>query len=317
MTWLFVTAWAGDAEHDAAFRAAREAEATGHYEEAIAACTRALAEAPSGARAPSCTRRNAFLSRRRDTDGGFAGWTALEEVRRGFRTLEPEVARARVAQIAESPVTSDVLRAEVAVWLAREALGRGEPERALGFTESVRELPLSDDPPVAAQVGELHAVALAELGRDAEAAVAEARVRVQVDPSAARLTPVETIWRDRRQTRLAVGSGVALVGFAALSLVPAWRSVRAARLAPHGLVPLALAAGVLGGLVWLREPSVGSVVLWMFLAFSGLHLLSAAALRSVRTRPGVASVRLGAALATFAAGYLVLWYTGTLMWVGG
>lgn len=51
MTWLVAVAWAGNAEHDAAFQVSRDAEQAGHYEEAVRSCALAITLAPTGPRA--------------------------------------------------------------------------------------------------------------------------------------------------------------------------------------------------------------------------------------------------------------------------
>jgi hypothetical protein len=309
---------AGD-DPDTLFSRARQAEEAGQYELALSSCAELLAARPDHGKAPVCQRRMDALARRRDTDGSFAGWASLQEVRAAFRTLEPAERQARVQQVWSSPASSPTTRAEAAAWLARAALDSGSPSEALRYTEdwlSLREQ-LPQEGPLTTQLGQLRAMAQAELGQAAQAAELQDLVAVPVEPTAARPTPVEQILTRRREQALAALSSAALALFAAGALLPAGRSLWRARLVPLGLVPIAVATAGAFVLGELWEPGAGQAAPWMGLGYAVVHLLSVGALRAAEGRWLLSAlVRLGAALATVSVAYLALWGTGTLMWVG-
>jgi hypothetical protein len=315
--WLAL-AWAGDGA-DSLFLRARQAEDADQYELALQLCEQLMGESPELARAQVCGRRVAFLTRRRDTDGSFSGWSALQQVRRTFLTTEPAQRERQVQQVWSSPTSSPATRAEAAIWLARAALERGAPEQTLSYTEDwliLREV-LPEEEALVTQIGQVRAMALAELGLAEEAAALQAQVAVPVEPTAARPTPVEEILKRKRDQTASTLSMGALGLFVAGTSLPALRALRAGRLLPWGLLPIGLATGGTFVLAELWERGAGQAAPWMGLGFALVHLLSVGALRSADGRwLPAALVRLGAALATVAVTWLALWATDTLMWVG-
>ena len=301
--------------HQERFEAARAAETDGRFDDAVADCRQAVAAAPTGPRTPNCQRRIAFLEARRDLDGTFRTWSALESVRRRWRTDDQGVLAAEVDALRPSALA---VRAEVAIWIARDALSRrDDPAAALAATDLV----YADSAAFVAenalwrQVVELRAVSLARLGQVDAAREVEAAVKFEA-PGAERPTAVDQVVLARRREVLAWFSWASVLLFGSAGLPLAVRGLRL-RPVPRGLVPVGV-AGIGTWLVatgWDSSAAVG--VPRMIAGLAGVHIVSLGALLALRERPRVQwAMRLAAALASVAVGYLALWSTGTLPWVG-
>ncbi|MEZ4241737.1 MAG: hypothetical protein R3F59_37435 [Myxococcota bacterium] len=315
MLALWAAAWASDV--DAVFAEARRAEADQRYAEAVALCHEVVDAAPDGGRAPTCARRIAFLERRRDADGAFAGWTTLERVRATWRgAAERAALLAQVAAVADDPGVAAVVRAEAAGWLAQQALDAGDAARAVAVTDGiVARGGLGDDPAVERQVRTVRALALATLGRDAEAVATEAPIRVPVDDAAHRPTPVEQLVAERRRRWAAWAAGAVLAGFGVAAAAAVARAPRVRTPWPAGLAVVLLGVGGAGALAAGWDAAAGAPVPWLAAGLGGVHVVALLALIRLEGRAR-AAMRVGAALATLAAGWLALWWTGSTAWVG-
>lgn len=295
--------------HQALYLQARTAESEHRWAEAVAACTGAIEANPTGPRTPTCRERLAWLQARRDPDGSFRGLTALQGVRRDYRTLAPDEAVRRVVPVAEDPGVAELVRTDARVWLARDALERrNDPEAALAWTAPV--LAEHTGPLRASAVG-LHARALATLGRGAEALEVEAEIRV--DPvNKTRRTPAETILFEQRTALAARVSAGVIALFALVSAPLAWRHGRGQH--PVAWIPLLVLAGGAGLIAEQWAEGAGAATPWMALGFVGVNLLAGPALRPLTgwRRVGVAGL---AACATAATTVLALVLTDTLDWV--
>lgn len=119
------------------------AEQSGAYADALAAYRRCVAEGPDLDRRYCAARVGVLEPQAAD---GFAGWAALEAVRRSYRELGPEAARARVeAALAADP--DGPAAAAMRAWIANEQLRVEDFDRARAT--------LAGDPAAAARVGAL------------------------------------------------------------------------------------------------------------------------------------------------------------------
>lgn len=288
--------WASPSELEETFARVREGELQGRWEEVSAACGELVATWPDTTRAETCERRLAWLDRRRDADGGLAGFLVLEGAR---RAPEPDVAS--VEQVRAASATSSVLAAEAGAWLAERALREGEPERALALADPRDTVP-DEERALALHLEQLRAEALARSGREAEA-------RAE-DPEIA-----SAVLRDRRRRQAAVASGVVAAAFALTSapFLPAWREIAH----PRGVWPIALgfAGAAAIGVAW--EGGSADAAPWALAGALGVHALALPALHRLRDAPWRRrTVRALAALATLGLAYLAGWWTETLGWVG-
>ncbi|MCB9686145.1 MAG: hypothetical protein H6735_13980 [Alphaproteobacteria bacterium] len=296
-TVLALTALAEPSDPDEAYARVREAELQGRWEEVATACDELRTRWPDAARAEPCQERLDWLSRRRDTDGGLAGWGALEAVRR--TPGDGDVDRVEAVRAAHG--TSPVTRAEASAWLAYRALEDGDAERALDLVDGADPLP-DEEIALRLRLEQVRAEALAVLGRDEEALATAPEIAAAV-----RL--------ERRRWRWAMASGVVAGLFLAVTApyVGAWRDLAQ----PRGLWPLVLGfvgAAVIGA-AW--EAGSADAVPWALAGAVAVHALALPALHRLRSAPWrQRTVRALAALATVALAYLAGWWTGTLGWVG-
>ncbi|MEQ1570455.1 MAG: hypothetical protein ABMA64_32780 [Myxococcota bacterium] len=298
-----VAALAAEPEADALLAASRAAEADGRWDDAVAACREVVQRWPHGPRADPCARRSAALERRRDPDGTFRSWAALEGVRR----TRPGDARAQVEGLWADRAAAEVVRAEAAVWLAREELER-DASLALVHAEPWLRDPVPDEPALTRELRQLAAEALARVGRFDDAHAVEDEVKVPAAPEAARLTAVDRVAQERSRRSGAWAAGGAVVVFAGV----AGPAVKPRRFVPVGLVPLGIAVAGAAALIAPWEPRLVPVVVGIGAANAAVYAVSALAL-SAAERPGWrAAIRLAAVGATFGVGYLGLWATGNL-----
>jgi hypothetical protein len=317
LAWAAPPATPADAHLDL-FREARDAETELRFDDAVQACAEALEVLPDGPRAPTCERRLSFLEARRDADGSFASWTLLQDVRGRARTEDRSLLRDELRRVYGREAVSEVVRAELEVWLARDALDRlDDPTQALPYTRSMyAEVDRLDEPRLRQQAVQLHATTLARLGRVDEAHAVEQDIRI---PSTApRPTPVQQVVRNRWQAAAAVGCALVVGVFVLVGLPLSWRGWSARpRPLPTGVIAIGVGTGGAGLLAAGWATGAGSAVPWMLAAFLAIHLVSAGALHAWRRwPPGRAGLRVLAAAATLATGYLALYGTGTLSWVG-
>ena len=269
------------------------------------ACRSAVERLPSGPGAPACRRRLAYLEARRDADGSLTTWTRFVSARRGFHQ-DPESVRDRI----EALPREGVVGAELALWLARDALGQGQPARALSFTEPWAQRPL---PSILRQdlLG-AHALALAGVGRDDEALAVQRQVQVVAD--GVRLTPVEEALLHRRRQHLAMGAWAVVLGFIGVS-VP---SLARRRSLPGLPVGLGLLAGIAIATWLLAEGWAEGAGLAIPYWLGGVGLVHLVASWSLPQASGVMlhALRGAAALASLGVFYLALHATQSLAWVG-
>ncbi|MFT5686740.1 MAG: hypothetical protein ACI8RZ_007697 [Myxococcota bacterium] len=285
---------------------AREAQLAGDLAGELSACTKIL-DAPARDRAWSrCQRRVPWLTARQDTDGSFAGMTSISEVRRSYTSQPRTEAIAEIDAVFASPQAATAVRLEAGLWLARELLdGQDRAEDALRYTT-----PLYTDHPDDRALTDLHARALATVGRTDEArAVEEAAAPIR---SALPAEGLPFLLRQQRRDRLRDLSLTVLAIFLLPAAPLALQGRRRIRLI--GLIPLlGLTAGfaLIGG---LRDPTSLSAFGAVGLSLGLIHLLSSGASAAApRTRPILGIL---AGLASFAAGYLCLYQTNQLGSIG-
>ncbi|MFM2162847.1 MAG: hypothetical protein RLZZ383_2359 [Pseudomonadota bacterium] len=223
-----VDAEAWRTHQDAAARAA-EAERRAEPEAALVACAEAIDLLPQGPRSMWCSERIAFLEARRDPDGGFRGWTALERTRRSFADRATQ--RAEILSLVAGEGVGERARREAFLWLADDALLRlADPDEAARWSGPLASTPdLPEEERRRYRV--LHARVLAARGQWEEAAAVEADVLVA--PGGRRLSPVETAARDAWRALATRGAAAWTFGFAVVSVLRGFRG-RPAALGPGG-----------------------------------------------------------------------------------
>lgn len=299
MVWL---AWVMTGAADPA----REAEQAGDLAGELYACE-AIVAAPERDRAWSrCQRRIPWLLARQDSDGTFTAMATLSRVRRDYTTQPRAEALAEIDDAYSAPGTAAAVRLEAGLWLARELLdGQALPEEALRYTTE-----LYADHPGDRALTDLHARALASVGRTGEAlAVEEAAAPIR---SALPVEGLPLLLRQQRRAQLQRASLAVVAGFLLLTAPLAFQGRRRIRLV--GLLPLlgiTAAFALIGG---LRDASSLPAFAGVGLSLSLIHLLSSGATAAV-TR-GRAAIGLLAGLASIAAGYLTLYQTSQLGSIG-
>jgi hypothetical protein len=285
---------------------ATEAQRAGDLAGELAACTEVLAGTARDRAWSRCQGRLPWLQARQDADGGFSSATTLSRVRADYTRQPREEAISEIEALFESPRTADVVRLESGLWLARELLDvQGRPADALGFTT-----PLYAEHPEDRALTDLHARALASVGRTDEAlAVEAAAVPIR---SASPVEGLPLLLRQQRRRRLGLISLGAVVAFLLPAAPLALKGRRGIRF--RGLAPLlGLTAGfaLLGG---LREPASLPAFGGIGLSLGLIHLLASGATAAAPrlTRP----LGLLAGLASLAAGYLALYQTSQLGSIG-
>jgi hypothetical protein len=284
--------------HQAFVAEAMLAEREARPAAAIAACAEAIAALPQGPGAARCARRVGWLEARRDPDGTWSAWIALEAAR---RTPDREAARALVAALRAREQISDAVAAEAALWAADDALRRGAGAEAVGVLSGWYERRSGLEENAAEAVAQTYARALAMVGRVDEARVAEAEVRVAT--AAPRPTPVDAVVAAQRRADGEVAARAGLVGFAAAALArAAW--LRGPAGPPWGALPIVAVAAAVWGLAEAWEHGAGRPVPGMTAALLAVHLLAWAG----RAGHGAAGWALaaGAAIASGAVGWLWL-----------
>ncbi|HHO50635.1 MAG TPA: hypothetical protein ENK18_07110 [Deltaproteobacteria bacterium] len=314
-------ALADPATHHAWFDKSRRAEAQGRFEEAVQACRASIAAWPSGPRGAACERLTQRLERRRDADGGFAGLIRLHDVRFRHRDADPSTLRDEIRALYSLGSLSPVLRAELEIWLASDALQRLQrPSDALPYTTAAYDRldQLDQEEPLRRRVVELHALALARLGQLEQAREVEDAIRLPT--LAPRPTPVQRVAIEAQRLRLAtIAAGVLATGLV-LATPLAVATVRARpRAIPLGVLALSVPIGGAGLLSEGWSHGAGAAIPWLWLGATGIHLLSALALIRLASAPPLlrSVARLVALSATLAVGYLALYLTESLAWVGG
>lgn len=271
-----------------------------------ARCTTMVAEAPPSRDRSRCVQRLAWLSARQDPDGGFRGAEALDALRSDYRSLSPEQARARAADIAAEATFGERVRQEARLWLAREALRRDAPAEARDHSSALWAA-VSDgaaDEAFRREIADVHTRILVAAGEPEAAAAVEAEAALLRSARPREGAPEQL--RKQRVSRLRQASWAILAGFGLVCgplAAAGWRQARP-RPRPRGLVPLAAAIGLAAGLGWLNAPEEVAVFGWLGLGAVGIHLLALGAQLRARTRPGRVVISALAALATLAVGFL-------------
>ncbi|MCB9665740.1 MAG: hypothetical protein H6732_16650 [Alphaproteobacteria bacterium] len=314
--WLAAAGATGDDPLEAHLEAAERslrAESTGTASVVWEGCTQAIAALPEGPRAPRCRERLAFLDLRRDADGSWRSWDALEATRRAYRHLDPETARRRVVDLLAAEGVGPMVAAEATLWLALDSLDRRrDATEALRLTDAAWPDRHALDAHVRQRLVLTRAQALATLGRHAEALEVEAEVRVA--DGGTRRGPAEEVARRQLEARLTTASWVTLGAFLVVTTPLAIRRRRAWPM-PAGLVPLVGGTGAAWLLAEGWSEGAGAALPRMGLGFVAIHLLTLAG----RTAPAAAAwralVSLGSALATVAVAWLALESTQGIGWV--
>jgi len=249
-------------------------------------------------------------------------------------------ARALVEQvIATAP--DDALRWDALLWRCSDLEVHEElPERSVARCGPLWDRVLADDIPgddlrtrrrLETRTADILSRALARVGRTDEARAIEValqqrdRARTGTPASVAAPGPKDTPLDRARQatiarwrSRLGVASWAMLAVFALVALPRAVRGARGgnALQAPKPMVGAALVAGfalTAGAIGRGWEPGAGRFGWTMAAGFAAVHVVAAL---SLRLEGGRGLLRLLAALATVACGYLAMQASGTLAWVG-
>lgn len=268
LLWLTGMAWAGDVDR---LRDIRAAQRDGAPATEVALCRAAVHEEPASRSARVCRGRLEVLEPRADTDNGFAGLARLERVQRTTGSAD-DTTIAEVVSLVSAPTTSDALRHDAQIWLARVHLvERDDPEAALVYSTPLWEAwqahALLDDQ--AAVAADVHARALARSGDVTAAQAVEAARRPERSVRPQEGVPAELRRRDSGRllwvSRVAVGAFA--VGFTPLAAM-AWRRRGLGR--PMGVLPLSMAAlgSLLYAALWNEHTLalMGSLWAWVVLA---------------------------------------------------
>lgn len=250
---------------------ARAAQRAGDADGEVAACR----EIPDDL---SCRERLTFLDARRDADGSLRTWTALERLRRTPSADRP----AQVEALAAQEGLPDALRAELGLWLAREAMQAGDPATAI---DRLTPLPAS---------------------RERDALLAEARAR---RGEASVGVVADRVRGDAWRSQLRTASAVVLGAWAMVAVPLARPGVR-----PWGLVPLVLGGLGCAAVAGWADPAAGVAALWLIPGQALIFVVAAMAqpklAGSPRARVGFG---VGTALSMMAAAVLTLHAAG-LRW---
>ncbi|MDG1481438.1 MAG: hypothetical protein P8R54_17720 [Myxococcota bacterium] len=285
---------------------ARTAAQAGDFAGELSACTAILAGASRDRAWSRCQRRVLWLQARQDTDGSFTAMTTLSRIRHDYTRQPRSDAIAEIHAAFHAPQTAAAVRLEAGLWLARELLdNQSRPDRALSYTT-----PLYDVYPEDRSLTDLHARALASVGRTAEAlSIEEAAEPIR---SANPVEGLPLLLRQQRRDRL---QGVSLAVVAVFCLIAAPLALRGRRqIRLVGLVPLlGLTAGfaLIGG---LRDATVLPTFLGVAFSMGIIHLLSSGA--TAAAPRGRSMIGILAGLASLAAGYLTLYQTNQLGSIG-
>ena len=304
-------AWALDA--GALFDQARRAEVEQRYEVALGTYERIVAEDRWGPRGPAAQLRLSWLDARRDGDGGFDDLRELQRVRRELGRQRAAEGRQALSALRERGLAG-ALRVDVALWLGREALGRGDAAGALAEVEAVADV---QEPALALQVVDLRTKALSALGRYDEARALEQAHRVPEGGARGRSVAAQR-QQDERFARIVDGGLVGLALFALVAARPALRGLRRRRgLRPWGLALLALAAGGAAGIAEGWGDHLGAFGWPLLGAFAAVHGLALLALLGASSGRHRALLRVLAGLATAGVALWVLDRHHLLPWIFG
>jgi hypothetical protein len=322
--WVLFVGWVLAAPSDSVavsdhldlYEVARQADASGDYTLAYQSCTASILADPDGSRVQTCRRRLQWIDARRSEGGSLTELEAIQSVRMRYTKLDPDAARTQVLSLSQQAGLSPLMSAELAVWLARDALNRlGDPERSITHVEGVWTQRLTLPQTTQREVGWTLATALATAGQYDRSRQVEESILVPATPHRP-LIADRTRQEERR--RLAGFLSAAILMLFGLFTIPpvlrGWKNWRAAR--PRGL--LILGVGFVGAALLSHqwEPGSGAAIPWFALGACLIHMWTLAALESPTARHMKLGTRTGAFLATLALGYLALYWTQTLTWVG-
>lgn len=306
----------GDTEHLRLFEFSRSAETRGEYPRAYRACSAAIMANPHGSRVPYCSRRLAWMDARRSTGGSLDALEAFQSIRARYTTLGREASKQQVLVLDERTDLSATLASDVRLWLARDALNHGpDPEQAVAHLEPLWQRRGTLPEASAREVGLVFSNALAAAGRLERSREVESTLRTPDTENTMSITErYETLQR-RRDLGLLSGVCIALYGVlstpAFLRGLPLLRRVR-----PIGVVILGVACAGAALLTYQWEPGSGASLIWLLLGASVMHIWTLAALQHPHKNRRPRWIRAGAFVSTVGLGYLALYCTDTLMWVG-
>jgi len=302
-------------EMEEAFASAVVSERALDFPGAVRACSLVVQADAGGARAASCARRIEAWESLRDPSGGFVGLVTLEHVRRTHLERGGDAGRTDLNRLVAGGDMSPALEAEVAIWLARDALERlgdgplaiEQADRALARQEGV-------DPARIGQLVSLRARALVETGALAAAREAEQDVRV----GSTRLSVVEAAILTRRRRQVTGLAGIGLGAFLVMGLPLAASEARRQWPVLWGLLPIGV--GTLGAF-WIAErwePGAGRAPLLAGFLFCLVHVsaLGLHAWSQRRSGRGERWVRVGAVVATLSGLWVAVAWTGSYGWMG-
>ncbi len=289
------------------------AEREGRYDVAVSACRQVLELDPGGARSQACTQRVASLEARRDPAGDFEGYRALNLVRRTHRERGADAGVADLLPLLDDAGVAVTVRAEVAVWLARDALGRSKDaslaqdycERALSYEPM--------DPTVRRQLVSLQSRALAALGEHDRALAVEQEVRI----GTTRLSPVDLVIRERRRNQISMAAYGVVAAFGLVGAMPSvrgWRRPEPPK--PKGLWVIALGTAFAAALCEGWSAGAGTPVLVAGCLFGMVHLFALGGLLALADSPWLVPFRIGTALGTGACLWLAVTWTDAHDWLG-
>lgn len=316
--WVILLALAAADDTDARARhldlaaRAHQAEAAGAYDVAARACAAAIEADASGPRAARCARRVAWLDARRDDDGTLRTFEAFDALRREQRHRDPDAVRTEVLALAGAEGATSTTLAEIAHWLAQDALlRRGDAESARATLSSWHarrdELPSN----LSATITQAYAVALAQLGRMDEANAVESDIRIPT--RAPRPTLVQQEARRQRNDGRRKAAWAALAVFGVAAAPAGWRAGKP-RVPWRGLTMLMLLAAGTALIAEGWADGAAAAVPWMLTSFILIHLIASHAVRGAGLwHPALRAL---AAIATGAAAWLALDHTATLEWIG-
>ena len=306
----------GRPEHLRLFEVSRSAESTGDYELAYRACSAALMADPQGPRVPYCGRRLAWMDARRSGGGTLEALELFQSIRTGYAALGRDTARQQVLALEQREQLSPTLTSDVRLWLARDLLNHDvDPAAAAGHLEPLWQQRETLPRESAREVGLVLSKALAAAGDFDRSKQVESSLRKSDTLNSGSIAERYQTLQRRRVLGIVSAGSIALYSvLSAPAFFRGWPQLWGAR--PVGLVVVFVACAGAAILSHQWEPGSGASVIWIALGSCLIHVWTLAVLQPSRSNQGHGWVRLGAFFSTLGLGYLALYWTDTLMWVG-